>query len=319
MIEFNVNWWELLASALQVILMIAISPLITGIIKKFKASMQHRKGNSVFQPYYDLAKLFRKGKVISESSSWLFRATPYICLGSMFLLAMMVPFFFTGVLAPYADMIALVYIFALYRFMMVLGGLEGGSVFGGMGSSREMMMSVLVEPAILLAVMALSGLTHVGMSISDIPAQIILMGASAITPVLILAAASFFITLLAENKRVPFDNPSTHLELTMVHEGMLLEYSGRSLGMMEFSSMLRLTIFMSIMGSMFLPWGLATEVTPAAILIGLAAILLKILVMCFAIAIIESVMSKYRLFRLPNLLTASFALSLLAMISLYIL
>ena len=310
---------ELIVSAIQAIILVAISPLVIGIIRKFKASMQHRRGNSVLQPYRDLAKLFRKGKVISDSSSWLFRAVPYVCLGSMVLLAMMVPFFFSGVLAPYADMIALVYIFALYRFMMVLGGLEGGSVFGGMGSSREMMMSVLVEPAILLAMMALAGLTKVGMSIGDIPAQIIMMGAAAITPVLILAAASFFITLLAENARVPFDNPSTHLELTMVHEAMLLEYSGRSLGMMEFSSMLRLTVFMSLMGSLFLPWGLATELTVESILIGFIAIMAKILLMAFAIAIIESVMSKYRLFRLPNLLTASFALSLLAMISLYIL
>lgn len=310
---------EIVVSAVQAIVMIAIAPLFTGILRKLKAMMQHRVGNSILQPYYDLAKLFRKDETISESASWLFRIIPYVCMASMFLLAFMVPFFFVDVLAPYGDLIALVYIFTLYRFMMVLGGLEGGSVFGGMGSSREMMMSVLIEPALLLSMMALAGLTKVGTAISDIPTALLDMGIAALTPALILAASSFFITLLAENARVPFDNPSTHLELTMVHEGMLIEYSGRGLGLMEFSSMLRLTIFMTMLGSLFFPWGIATEVTFAALTIGFLTMILKLLLVTFVIAVIESYLAKYRLFRLPNLLTASFALSLLAMISLYIL
>jgi len=138
-------------------------------------------------------------------------------------------------------------------------------------------------------------------------------------PALILAAASFFITTLAENARVPFDNPATHLELTMVHEGMLLEYSGRGLGFMELSSMLRLTILMAMLGTLFFPWGIATNADAVSMLIGFAAISVKLLLMVFAIAVVESFIAKYRLFRLPNLLTASFVLSLLAMISLYIL
>lgn len=306
-------------SIIQAVMMVALAPLFTGILKKVKAKMQHRKGNSIFQPYRDLAKLFRKDEAISESSSWLFRLIPYVCMGSMLLLALMIPFVFVDVIAPYGDLIALVYIFTLYRFMMVLGGLEGGSVFGGMGSSREAMMSILIEPALLLSMMALAGLTKEGTAISSIPSAILEMGAVAITPALVLAASSFFITLLAENARVPFDNPATHLELTMVHEGMLIEYSGRGLGMMEFSSMLRLMIFMTMMGTMFIPWGIATDPGIASLVIGTVSIIAKLLIITFVIALIESYMAKYRLFRLPNLLTASFALSLLAMISLYIL
>lgn len=310
---------ETVISITQGLLLIILAPLFTGILRKIKALMQHRKGNSILQPYHDLAKLFRKDSVVSENASWLFRIIPYVCISSMIVLAFAVPFMFSHVALPFLDLIALVYIFTLYRFMMVLGGLEGGSVFGGMGSSREMMMSVLIEPALLLSMMALAGIAGTGTDISEIPAALLIQGAAVMAPALILAAASFLITLLAENARVPFDNPSTHLELTMVHEAMLIEYSGRGLGMMEMSSMLRLTLFSSILGSMFFPWGIATAAEPLELLIGFAVVMIKMLAIMMVIAILESSMSKYRLFRLPNLLTVSFTLSLLAMISLYIL
>ncbi|MDR0508203.1 MAG: NADH-quinone oxidoreductase subunit H [Candidatus Methanoplasma sp.] len=310
---------DLALSIMQTILIIALSPLFAGILRKAKARMQHRTGNSILQPYRDIAKLMRKSETVSESSSWLFRFIPYVCFGSMVLLALMTPFILADVAAPYGDLISMVYIFTLYRFMMILGGLEGGSTFGGMGSSREMMMSVLIEPSLLLSLMALAGLTGGSTMVSDIPRELIGMGAIVFAPALILAASSFFITLLAENSRVPFDNPATHLELTMVHEGMLIEYSGRGLGLMELSSMMRLMIFSSLLCTMFFPWGLVFTPSPSAILIGLASVLIKILLVMLAIALIESFLAKYRLFRLPNLLTASFALSLLAMISLYIL
>ncbi|MDR2846129.1 MAG: NADH-quinone oxidoreductase subunit H [Candidatus Methanoplasma sp.] len=310
---------DLIASSIQAVIMIILSPLFAGILKKAKARMQHRVGSSIFQPYRDIAKLFRKTETVSNSTSWLFRFVPYVCFGSMFLLAMMTPFMFVDVIAPYGDLIAMVYVFTLYRFMMVLGGLEGGSVFGGMGSSREMMMSVLIEPSLLLSMMALAGLTGGSTDVADIPRSLIDMGAIVLAPALILAAASFFITLLAENARVPFDNPATHLELTMVHEGMLIEYSGRGLGLMDLSAMMRIMIFSSVIGSMFFPWGIALTAAPIDLVIGLAAILIKVTVITLAIAVLESYLAKYRLFRLPNLLTASFALSLLAMISLYIL
>ena len=310
---------EFILSLLQAILMIALAPLFTGVIRKLKALMQHRIGCSVLQPYRDLAKLFKKDETVSDDASYLFRLIPYICFGSMLALAFIIPFFFSETAFPYADLITMVYIFTLYRFMMVLGGLEGGSTFGGMGSSREMMMSVLIEPALLLSMMALAGVAGVGTDISKIPTALMDLGLVALTPALVLAASSFFITLLAENARVPFDNPSTHLELTMVHEGMLIEYSGRGLGMMEYSAMLRLMIFSVILGSMFFPWGISTATGPLELIIGFAISVVKILAVMTAIAIIESSLSKFRLFRLPNLLTVSFILSLLAMISLYIL
>ena len=313
------NTVEILVMIAQVAILVGISPLITGIIRKMKALMRHRKGASIIQPYRDLRKLFNKESVISEDTSLLFRAIPLVCLTSMLLLAAMTPFIYTGVIAPYSDVIAMVYIFTMFRFAMVLGGLEGGSVFGGMGSSREVMMSVLIEPALLIAIMSLSAMTGAGFDITAISESIITAGAVAISPALLLAGTSFIITMIAENTRVPFDNPDTHLELTMVHEGMIIEYSGKNLGMMELSSMLRLTIFMTLLGTLFFPWGTAMTLGATDLLIAFAVIIVKLLVIAFGIALLESTIAKMRLFAIPNMLTASFALSLMAMISLYIL
>lgn len=303
----------------QALLLILISPLMYGVVSKFKALMQRRVGASVFQPYRDLRKLFSRNEVTSRECSWLFRGIPYVCMASMIVLALVVPFIFTGVLAPFGDMVTVVYIFTLYRFSMVLGGLEGGSTFGGMGSSREMMMSVLIEPALLLSIAAIAVLSGAGTDMGAISEAIVGMGVAAICPALVLAAASFLITLMAENARIPFDNPTTHLELTMVHEAMILEYSGRGLAMMEMSSMMRLTIFMAMMGSLFLPWGIACEPEPVTLLVSLLVAMGKMLLMAFVLALAESILCKTRLFKTPNMLTLSFTLSLLAMISLYIL
>ncbi len=311
---------EITVMILQALIMIIIAPLITGIIRKFKSLMQGKVGASVLQPYYDLRKLFHKGKVVGSSHTWLFSVVPYLCMSSVIILALMIPFIYVDVLSPFGDMIALVYLFTLFRFAMVLGGLEGGSVFGGMGSSREMMMSVLIEPALLLSIMSLSSLTGgFTTDMSDIPGVICSLGLSALGPTLILATSSFVITLLAENARVPFDNPATHLELTMVHEAMILEYSGRKLALMEFASEIRLTLFMVMIGSMFLPWGIAFELTPIAIIVSIITMVVKLLIIAFGIALAECVCAKYRLFKIPILLTISFTLSLLAMISIYIL
>lgn len=313
------NVAEILVMIAQLVIIVAISPLITGIIRKMKALMRHRKGASVFQPYRDLKKLFNKESVISKDSSMLFRVIPLICLTSMLLLAAMTPFIYTSVIAPYSDVIAMVYIFTMFRFAMVLGGLEGGSVFGGMGSSREVMMSVLIEPALLIAIMSLSAMTGAGFDITDISESMITAGAVAVSPALLLAGISFIITMIAENTRVPFDNPDTHLELTMVHEGMTIEYSGKELGMMELSSMLRLTIFMTLLGTLFFPWGTAVTLSAVSLITAFAVIIVKLLVIAFGIALLESTIAKMRLFTIPNMLTVSFALSLMAMMSLYIL
>ena len=306
---------EIAVELLQAVLLIAFAPLMSGI----KALMQGRVGASIFQPYRDLRKLIGKDAVTSRSCSWLFRGVPYVCMASMIVLAMMTPFIYTGVLAPFGDLVTVVYLFTMFRFAMVLGGLEGGSAFGGMGSSREMMMSVLIEPALLLAIATLAVLSGAGTDMGDISSAISAMGLAAVGPALILAGASFMITLLAENARIPFDNPTTHLELTMVHEAMMLEYSGRGLAFMEYSSMLRLTIFMAMLGSLFFPWGIADQLTVGSVVLSIAIAAVKIMAVAFVLSLVESVLCKSRLFKTPNLLTASFTLSLMAMISLYIL
>lgn len=309
----------MLVELFQAVLLIAIAPLIAGIVSKLKAGMQNRPGSSILQPYRDLVKLCRKGRAVSCSCSWIFHAVPVVCMASMLILAAMTPFVYTGVLAPYGGLVTVVYMFTMYRFAMVLGGLEGGSTFGGMGSSREMMMSVLIEPALLLGIATLAVLSGAGTDMGDISEAIATMGVAAVGPALILAACSFMITLLAENARIPFDNPTTHLELTMVHEAMILEYSGKELAMMECSSMLRMTVFIAMLGSLFLPWGISSTGEPLGLVVSLMLALAKMLVIAFAMALIESVLCKSRLFKVPNLLTVSFALSLIAMISLYIL
>ena len=309
----------MLVELFQAVLLIAIAPLIAGIVSKLKAGMQNRPGSSILQPYRDLIKLCRKDRAVSRSCSWIFHAVPVVCMASMLILAAMTPFVYTGVLAPYGGLVTVVYMFTMYRFAMVLGGLEGGSTFGGMGSSREMMMSVLIEPALLLGIATLAVLSGAGTDMGDISEAIATMGVAAVGPALILAACSFMITLLAENARIPFDNPTTHLELTMVHEAMILEYSGKELAMMEYSSMLRMTVFIAMLGSLFLPWGISSTGEPLGLVVSLMLALAKMLVIAFAMALIESVLCKSRLFKVPNLLTVSFALSLIAMISLYIL
>lgn len=310
---------DVVVELVQAALLMALAPLMSGLVSKFKALMQGRVGASVLQPYRDLIRLVRKDAVTSKSCSWLFRGVPYVCMASMIVLAMMTPFIYTGVLAPFGDLVAVVYIFTMFRFAMVLGGLEGGSTFGGMGSSREMMMSVLIEPALLLSIATLAVLSGAGTEMGDISSAISAMGMAAVGPALILAGASFMMTLLAENARIPFDNPTTHLELTMVHEAMLLEYSGRGLAFMEYSSMLRLTIFMAMIGSLFFPWGIASELTVGAIVTSVIVAAVKMALVALILSAVESALCKSRLFKTPNLLTVSFTLSLLAMISLYIL
>jgi formate hydrogenlyase subunit 4 len=309
---------DVLLTLAEVLFILLLSPLLTGVIRKVKAWMQCRQGPGVLQPYRDIWKLLRKSTVASNEASWLFLIIPYVCLGAMVCLAVMVPVFTAGPSGGVGDMVAAIYMLGLFRFMMVLGGLEGGSSFGGMGSSREMMISAIVEPTLLLSIFsvaAISGTTDLS-AISDHFAR---LGLNGLSPTLFLASAAIFISLMAESSRVPFDNPATHLELTMVHEGMLLEYSGRELAMMEMASYVRLTMFMVILSNVFFPWGIALGTGAGELAMGIGAIALKLLLMSAIVALIESVMAKMRLFRLPNLLTISFTLSLLAVMSYYIL
>jgi formate hydrogenlyase subunit 4 len=306
--------WELV----QFALILAVAPLITGTIRKTKARLQSRQGPSVFQPYYDLRKLFAKGSVVSRDASWVFEITPYVCISAMVIAALLVPVFITSTFGFLGDLIVLVYLLAMVRFFMTLAALDTGSTFGGMGSSRELYISSIVEPTMLLSIFAmalLAGTTSLG-TISE---RIASTGMGLVAPSLFLAAAAFFIAMLAENARVPFDNPSTHLELTMIHEAMVLEYSGKQLALMELTAMIKLVVFLTVLSSIFFPWGIAVTSTPEALLIGVVTFLVKLGVLAVVIALIESSVAKLRLFRLPNLLTVAFTLALLAVMAYYIL
>ncbi|NLX46641.1 MAG: formate hydrogenlyase [Euryarchaeota archaeon] len=308
----------MLTSMVQALLVLALSPLFTGLIRRSKAYFQGRQGASVLQPYRDLAKLFRKDSVLSHDASWIMTITPYVCMTAVIAAALMVPFITDSSLGFVGDLIVVVYLFGTMRFFMALAGLDAGSSFGGMGSSREMTVSAIVEPTILLSIftMALiSGTTD----LSGISRNLATSGLDLVRPALFLALAAFFISTLAENARVPVDNPSTHLELTMIHEAMVLEHSGKHLALMEWSSMTKLLLYAVIMANVFLPWGIATDLTAIGLATGIVAMSLKLLLFGLAIALVESSMAKLRLFRLPNLLTVSFSLSLLAVISYYIL
>jgi formate hydrogenlyase subunit 4 len=302
----------------QFLLVLAVAPLITGIIRKAKATMQSRRGPSIFQPYRDLRKLLSKGSVVSNDASWVFNITPYVCMAAVGVAALLVPAVYAGTFGFLGDLIVLIYLLAMMRFFMALAALDTGSAFGGMGSSREMYISSIVEPTMLLSIFAMA-LVAGTTSLASISENIASSGLDLVSPALFLAAAAFFISTLAENARLPFDNPSTHLELTMIHEAMLLEYSGKKLALMEMASMTKLVIFLAILSNVFFPWGIATDATPLAIIAGLLFFLVKIILLALVIALIESSLSKMRLFRLPNLLTVAFMLALLAVISYYIL
>lgn len=301
----------------QTLLLLALAPLSTGMVRSLKARMQGRKGPSVLQPYRDLEKLFHKSSVRSQDSSWVSAIAPYVCVAAVAAAALLLPVVYVGTFGLMGDLLLLIYLLAIVRFFTALAALDAGSTFGGMGSSREMFISSIVEPTMLLSIFAMALVTGTT-ALGGISLQVASTGLDMVEPSLLLAAAAFFIAILAENARIPVDNPSTHLELTMVHEAMMLEYSGKDLALMEYASMTKLLVFLTLMANMFFPWGIATSADAASLAIGLLAFLVKIGALVLAIAVIESSMAKMRLFRLPNLFTMAFILSLLAVVSYYI-
>jgi formate hydrogenlyase subunit 4 len=309
---------DIVLSVMQVLFLLAIAPLVTGIIRKIKAYMQSRRGASIFQPYRDIAKYFHKDSVVSKETSWIFSITPYVSMAAVLIAALLVPVFVTRTLGFVGDLIVVVYLLGTVRFFTALAALDAGSAFGGMGSSREMMVSSIVEPTMLLSIFAM-GLMTGTTSLGAIASALSSSGIDLVRPALFLASAAFLISTIAENARVPVDNPTTHLELTMIHEGMILEYSGKKLGLMELSSMMRLVLYFTILSNVFFPWGIANDLSFISMGAGLVAILIKVLFLALIIALVESSISKLRLFRLPNLLTGSFTLALLAVMSFYIL
>jgi formate hydrogenlyase subunit 4 len=306
--------------AAQVIVLLCVSPFLVGLIRKVKARFQCRRGANVFQPYTDLAKLFRKQPVISTSSSWIFTATPYIVFGSTLAAGLLVPTFTSQTPLNFAgNIIALVYLLALGTFFLILAGLDTGSAFGGMGSSREAIVASLTEPAMILSIFAIA-LTAGSTNLSTIVHKTALLEGIVTDPSpYLMALAALFIVALAETGRVPVDNPATHLELTMIHEAMVLEYSGRYLALIEWAAGLKLAVFLSLIANVFAPWGIGTTLAPAAMGIGLVVYLVKISGLAVLIGTLECMFAKLRLFRVTDLLGVAFILALLGLLFFYIL
>ena len=303
----------------QAIFALALAPLVTGFVRWLKARMQNRQGAPPWQPYFELVKLLGKEVVVSKQASWLFHCAPYIAFVSTLAVTFLVPFVFVP--QPFdsvGDLLAVVYLLLLGTFFLALAGLDPGTAFGGMGSSREMTVAAIAEPTIAVAIFSLAlgaGSTNLGRIIT----QTLATPANAISPGHLLAFAALFIVALAETGRLPVDNPATHLELTMIHEAMILEYSGRYLALIEWAASLKFMIFLSLLANLFLPWGVATDIAPVPLAVAVIALLLKLGLLGLLIAVIETRVAKLRLFRVPELLGVSFVLALLAVTSSFLL
>ena len=306
------------SAAVQLCIVLVGAPLITGIIKKLKARMQNRKGPRLLQPYSDLNKLLKKEVILSSSSSWVFRVTPYIVFTSTLVIALLIPTLIVPVSLHWmGDIITVVYLLALGRFFTALAGLDTASAFGGLGSSREMSIASIIEPAMMLAIVA-SAVTAGSTDLSVIVSSLVTSPVSLIHPAHMLAFVGLFIVTVAETGRIPVDNPETHLELTMIHEAMILEYSGRYLAFIEWASQMKLFLFLALLSNMFFPIGIATTTLPGALIVGMVSLAVKVVVLAVVVAVIESTNAKLRLFRVPELLMVAFILSLLALILYFI-
>ncbi|WP_347258149.1 NADH-quinone oxidoreductase subunit H [Methylocaldum sp.] len=303
-----------LIALVEPILFILAAPLLAGWTKMVKCRLQNRKAPSLLQPYRELAKLLRKQPVVAEQASWLFEAAPYIVFASAVLAAAVVPFFAVHLpTASIADVIALAGFLALGRFFLVLAGMDVGTAFGGMGSSREVTIASLSEPAMLMAIFALAMSANTTNLASAI--DYVLDTGVALRPSFVFALAGMVLVAVAETGRVPVDNPTTHLELTMIHEAMVLEYSGKYLALIEWAGEIRLMLYGVLIANIFFPWGIAEDLSLASLGSGLAAILLKLFGLGALLAAAETVFAKMRLFRVQEFLGFAYLLSLLGMLS----
>jgi len=290
---------------MQALILLLAAPLVVGIIKKTKARLQNRRGPGIQQLYFDILKFLAKDSVESPTVSWIFRVTPYIYFAAAVSAAALLPVWLNGS-GLVNNLLVFIYTLAIGRFFLVLASLDAGSAFGGMGGSREMYISVLVEPVLLLAMLTVavrSGSTN-----------LFAMAGTAMQESFSLsyffAACAFFIVMLAESGRIPVDNPDTHLELTMIHEGMVLEYSGRPLGLIFWAVALKQLILILLFVLLFIPWPLAGVVTPW---VQVLSIVVKVLLVAVALAVAETITNKMRLFKVPNFMALSGLLSLLAL------
>jgi len=308
----------LLINLAQAVLMLLAAPLAAGLIRKLKARLQNRRGAGVFQPYRDLMKLFGKEVLLAENASWLFRFAPYIVFTSTAMAASVVPVIVVD--SPFAltaDVIALAGLMATGRFFTALAGMDIGTAFGGMGASREMTLSALTEPAMLMGIFVLS----VAAQSTNLSTMIhhVLQAGLVLKPSIAFALIAMLMVAIAENGRIPVDNPATHLELTMIHEAMILEYSGRHLALIEWAGQIRLLLFATLIFDLFFPWGISSAVAALPLAMALGAWAIKAAAFFLFIAVLETWLAKMRLFDVPLFLSAAFFLALLGMFTHYIL
>ena len=307
----------LLVQMMQMLLVLAAAPLLTGFVRKVKARLLRRRGPPIIQPYRDLLRLLKKEVVVADNASWIFRVAPYVIFATTWVAAALVPPFATGLLFSWsADLIAIIALLASARFALALAGMDVGTAFGGIGSSREVMIASLAEPAMLLVVFTMALVAH-STQLSAV-ADMLTSGVG-LRVSLGMALLGLIIVAIAENGRVPVDNPATHLELTMVHEAMVLEYSGRHLAMIELAAAVKLLLYVSLIGCIFLPWTLAGPESPtAAHLAGFVLYLGKLAVLGFLLAVFETAIAKMRVFRLPDFIGGALMLGLLGTLLLFV-
>ena len=309
---------ELAFQGAQMLLVLLLAPLLTGFVRKVKARLLLRQGPPLIQPYRDLARLLRKEVVLADNASWLFRVTPYLIFAATWVAASLVPTFRTGLMFSWsADLIAIIALLGSARFFLALAGLDVGTSFGGIGSSREVMIASLAEPAMIMIVFTVALIA--GSTQLSTMATFLVSSQVGLRVSLGLALIALIMVAIAENARIPVDNPATHLELTMVHEAMVLEYSGRHLALIELSASLKLLLYVSLIACLFAPWGLMPpDGTIALLAIGVVAYIAKLAAGGFLLALFETSIAKMRVFRVPEFMGAALMLGLLATLLLFV-
>jgi formate hydrogenlyase subunit 4 len=303
----------IVSQTLAILLALVLAPLLSGWVGQCRAWLQNRSGPGVLQPYRMLHKLFNKESVVAEHASSLFRMAPYIVFGCMLVACAIIPTLSTDLpLSPAADAIALVGLFAVARIFISLAAFDIGTSFGTLGARREMLIGFLAEPALLMVLFSASLITQ-STSLTSI-VETLAHSEFAIYPSLAFAGIAFTFVSFAENARVPVDNPATHLELTMIHEALILEYSGRHLALIEWAASLKLFAYSCIGIALFIPWGIAEAQSPLAMLLALPAMLLKLGIGGFMLALIETLSAKMRIFRVPEFLATAFLLAVIGML-----
>jgi formate hydrogenlyase subunit 4 len=303
----------LVSQFLEIVLALFAAPLLLGWVNQWRAWLQNRSGPGLLQPYRLLHKLFNKESVVADHASPLFRGTPYIVFGCMTLACAIIPTLSTDLpLSPAADAIALVGLFALARVFISLAAMDIGTSFGTLGARREMLVGFLAEPALLMVLFSASLISQSTLLTTTV--EVLAQGELTIYPGLAFAGVAFTMVSLAENARVPVDNPSTHLELTMIHEALILEYSGRHLALIEWAAALKLFAYSCIGLALFFPWGIAQADSPLSIILAVPVLVLKLAIGGVALAVLETVSAKMRIFRVPEFLATAFLLAVIGML-----